>query len=704
LLNFRFASASALFAFCFAAFPSAALPRQEAAARTISALQVESAPAIDGLLDDPCWRAADWQGDFVQLKPSPGEPARAATRVAVAYDRGHIYAAFRCFNPTGPGANSRITSRDGNMDLDNAVTLYLDTFHTRRDCYYFSTNSLGTQVDGRIGQDGAANDKKWDCTWSVASRQDSLGWSCEMKIPVSGMRIPRGENRIWGINFRRNYPKLFETSFWRRRDVAWRISQSGDLLGLPAFDKLFSATLYPYLVGLDSDQPLAGRRRIMSSGGSELVGGADLSLRLGNAMDVNITCNPDFATVEADLTQINLTRYETFYPEKRLYFLEGAELFSHPINLFHSRRIGDIDWGLKTNGRIGRYNYAVLAAGERTAGDDPAAHTEAFRLQRDILGSSNIGMTAVSRTWDGGYARVLSSDGVLYFTPKTRLRGQLVGSFPSSLEEEFTAAGYVQLSHDTGLRGYRLTYSNLEPGFKDNVNRVGFIQDDNRHQVESWANGEIWINRRGIDRISYNQSSHVVWGYDGALRKVHAGGWTGVTFLRNWLVGYGYTYETELFEKRFRNSTQLTEMAWDNRISRNWNVLHVWGRNFDRDFSRTRLRGSMKATDRIFLEAAVTCLRFSPDTTGRGTELYDLHAVYHFTSDLWIQLTSQYTSSKDRLYFYGLFGWRFAPPFGALYLAYTRDRFDTFDELHRTLSGKDQRAFFVKLTVPLAIY
>jgi len=112
---------------------SAAQERQLGDPRAIKAMEVKDEINLDGLLDEDTWREAEWQGDFVQLKPSPGTPARAETRVAVAFDETHIYAAFRCYNPTGPSANSKITRRDGNMDMDNAVTLYLDSFHTRRD-------------------------------------------------------------------------------------------------------------------------------------------------------------------------------------------------------------------------------------------------------------------------------------------------------------------------------------------------------------------------------------------------------------------------------------------------------------------------------------------------------------------------------------------------------------------------------------------
>ena len=117
--------------------------------RTITPVLAQQPPLIDGRLDEALWSAAQWQEGFVQHKPEPGSPARARTRVAIAYDSEHIYAAFRCLNPGGAAANSSIAVRDGNMDQDNAITVYFDTFRTRRDCYYFSANSLGTQVGGR---------------------------------------------------------------------------------------------------------------------------------------------------------------------------------------------------------------------------------------------------------------------------------------------------------------------------------------------------------------------------------------------------------------------------------------------------------------------------------------------------------------------------------------------------------------------------
>ncbi len=690
--------------------------------RVIKAVRAEKAPGIDGVLDEPCWQAAEWQGDFIQLKPSPGEPARAQTRIAIIYDDTNIYAAFRCFNPTGSSANSKINRRDGNMDQDNAVTLYLDSFHTRRDCYYFSTNSLGTQVDGRIGEDGRSNDKNWDCTWQVKSREDSLGWTAEMAIPVIEIRFPEGKGNVWGINFRRNYPEFFETSFWTERDAAWRISRSGDLLGLGEFRKKFSAALYPYLVSLDTNTPSSDRRTIYSSGGTQAIAGADLRFNLGATVNGNLTYNPDFATVEADLEVINLTRYETFYPEKRLYFLEGAELFRTRFNVFHSRRIGDIDLGLKTNGRLGKYNFSVLSAHERATGGNPSSQTSVFRLQRDVFGSSNIGFLAVDRSFSGGFNRVLSTDAgvdssfavdssgfnrvlstdaTINFGQGYRIASQYVGSFSS--EGDFKSAYYAQFSRQAQLYNYNLSFTNIDPGFRDNVNPVGFIQDDDRRLVNAGGGHALWIRKHGIEKINTNFHSNVFWSHSGALRNVAFSGWVGVTFLEKWLVGYSKGYHTELFEKRYRNHTQLWEMGYNQQSWNNYGLLHVWGKNFDADFHRIRLRGNLKPNRKLAFSYQFTYFSLSPDPDNRSTKIHFLTTDYNFTPDLWLRLITQYSSRNDRFYLYGLFGWRFAPPFGALYVAYTADRFDRYDDLLNPLPREDQRAFFVKLTVPLLL-
>jgi len=673
----------------------------EADLRRIVAVKAQSPPKLDGVLDEPFWQAADWQGDFIQLKPFMGQPARALTRVAVAYDETHVYVAFRCFNPTGSSANSRITRRDGNMDLDNAVTVYFDTFHSRRDCYYFSTNSLGTQVDGRIGEDGRANDKSWDCSWSVASREDSVGWTAEMAIPVNEIRFPEGEGRIWGINFRRNYPDFFETSFWSERDKAWRVSQSGDLVGLGEFRKRFSAAVYPYVVSLKANTPSTGRRTIYSSGGTQVISGADLRFNIGATATGNLTYNPDFATVEADQEVINLTRYETFFPEKRLYFLEGAELFRNRIRVFYSRRIGDIDYGIKSSGRVGKFNYALLSVRERAAAGKPSSRSSVIRVQRDIFGSSNIGLLAVDKSYRGGYNRVLSTDATIYFLSDGKFTSQFVASFPS--DGKFTKAYFIRAARETEIYHYHLRFTNIDPGFRDNVNAVGFIPDDDRHELDSDVSYQWWIGNRGIERVSFLSKNNVFWSHSGALRNVKLTQFTGVTFSNKWFIGFSNNYHTELYEKRFHNHTIVPEIGYNQQQWNSYSLFYQRGRNFDSKLQRWVFRSSFKPGDNLSLRYEFQHLKLSPDPKKRSTVQHVLTADYNFTPDLYLRVFTQYRSRNNRFYLYGLFGWRFAPPFGALYLAYTADRYDQFDSLLEPVSREDERAFFVKLTIPIGL-
>lgn len=670
--------------------------------RRIKAVKAEKPPVIDGLLDDALWQTTDWQSDFYQLNPDLGKPAQATTRVAVAYDDKFIYVACCCSNPTGEAANSRITRRDGNMDLDNAVTFYLDTFRSRRDSYYFSTNSLGTQADGRIGEDGLSIDKTWDGSWTVAAKEGKNRWRAEIAIPVSEIRFPESSDRPWGVNFRRNYPDYFEESFWSETDRVSEVASFGDLVGLSGFKKRFSASLYPYIVSLNANTPSAGRKTIYSSGGTEMITGADLRFNLGTTANGNLTYNPDFATVEADQEVINLTRYETFFPEKRLYFIEGAELFDNPIKVFYSKRIGDIDYGVKTNGRAGKYNYSVLSARERPMSGNPSSVTSALRLQRDVLGTSNIGLLAVDRTFRGGYNRAFSTDATIDLPSNVKVSSQFVGSFPSS-GGNFTNAYFLRAARETDIYHYNLRFTNIDPGFRDNINALGFIPDDDRRELGSDVLYRWWVRKHHVENIHFVSQNNIFWSHSGALRNVKFTQHVSVTFSNKWTAAFFNNYRTELFEKRYHNHTVMLGGGYNLQQWNSYMLLYQRGRNFDSDLELWTLRSRFKPRDNLALGYRFQHLSLSPDPRQRSTVQHVLSVDYNFTPDLYLRFFTQANNRNNRYYIYGLFGWRFAPPFGALYIAYTADRFDTFDDLLVPVFREDQRALFVKLTVPLAL-
>ena len=669
--------------------------------RTIKAIKANTSPNLDGVLDESFWQESDWQGEFVQIKPFTGQPAVAQTQVALAFDKENIYVAFRCLNPTGKSSNSKIVRRDSKMDLDNSVTVYLDPYKSRRDCYYFSTNSLGTQSDGRLSDDGLTNDINWDCKWSVSANEDSAGWTVEIAIPVSELRFPKEDDCRWMVNFQRNCPDLFESSFWSERNFADKVSQSGYLTGFSGFKKKFEISLYPYMVALDTNTPSVERKAIYSSGGTDVITGADLHFNIGSSAIGNLTYNPDFATIEADRAVVNLTRYETYFSEKRLFFLEGAELFRTYINVFHSRRIGNIDFGIKSNGRVEKFNYALISANERASGEKVSSHATAFRLKRDVLGSSNIGLTTVSREFGGGYNRVLSTDATFQLPANISIASQIVGSFPS--DGKSTKAYFVSIRRNLVNHNYRIIYNEIDSRFRENVNQVGFIPVDDRRYLECHASYNWWIKKRGIENISFLAQIYSDWKKKGDLRLLRSTDGIFLTFSNMWSVGFAGNYHKEIFEKEFHNHTIRASVGYRKQQWNSHSIVLTKGRNFDSDLVMWDFNSKFKLFDHLSLSYVFRYVNLSPDADKRSTVQHLLTTEYNFTPDLYLRLFTQYNRRNERFYLYGLLGWRFSPPFGALYVAYTDDCFDELDELYQPVSRTDRHAFFIKLSVPLSL-
>jgi hypothetical protein len=199
--------------------------------------------------------------------------------------------------------------------------------------------------------------------------------------------------------------------------------------------------------------------------------------------------------------------------------------------------------------------------------------------------------------------------------------------------------------------------------------------------------------------------NNAFWSHDGELRNVNLNQWGAVTFLHKWLIGAGYTYHTELYEKRYNNSRWLVEGGYNQQSWNNTSWIIFGGRNFDRDFRQYVFRQKLKPMPELSLSYSLNRLIFSPDPDQSSTWLHVLTGDWNFTPDLWLRLFGQFNSRNRRAYFYGLLGWRFAPPFGALYVAYTADQYDEWarlGELYDPLRHS-QRTFFVKLTVPLEL-
>jgi hypothetical protein len=331
-------------------------PAANAQARSVRAVRLTDPINIDGRLDDVAWQRAEVAGDFVQRDPDEGKPGSERTELRVAYDDDAIYVGVRLFDREPRRIVKRLSRRDDVSDSDS-FTLYLDPHHDHLTGAIFTVSAAGVQADATLYND-SWNDSSWDAVWVSAVSIDEQGWSAELRIPLSELRFTREADLTWGINAARVVARRNETSWLqmvpkKESGIASRMAHLVGLLGIRPRRHL---ALLPYAVARQEwvAPPAPGDP---FNDGSRAFGGLGLDAKLGvtSNLTLDATVNPDFGQVEVDPAVVNLTEFETFYDEKRPFFIEGAQIFSNfgrngannfwgfnrsEPDIFYSRRIG----------------------------------------------------------------------------------------------------------------------------------------------------------------------------------------------------------------------------------------------------------------------------------------------------------------------------------------------------------------------------
>ena len=418
-------------------------------------------PKIDGGLDDPAWAGAIPVTDFRQREPVEGAPASERTEVRILRDNDNIYLGFRCFDADPEQIIATLMRRDEDLGDDDNVQVIFDTYNDRRGGFSFATNPLGARFDVSLSAEGRTRNESWDSVWSCRAQIDSLGWTAEMAIPLDQLRYAVGDDATWGINLARTIRRKNERTFLVPPPLAYgfsghyRTSRLATLTGLGRLEEQPRLEITPYAqIGTTRDF-----EALDNAAQNKLDSGIDLKYGVTPALTLDLSWRTDFAQVEADQEQVNLTRFNLFFPEKRDFFLEGAGIFSFgeqvqrsgggnrpPILLFYSRRIGleeghalPVFGGGKLTGRSGPFEIGVLnittearqfrdevtedrfvdAAGLLFAADDPLlaqatildtidfdfidttkvrrTNFSVVRLRRDILSRSSVGLIAINR-------------------------------------------------------------------------------------------------------------------------------------------------------------------------------------------------------------------------------------------------------------------------------------------------------------------
>jgi hypothetical protein len=382
----------------------------------------ELPPVVDGdVLGDPAWAQAEPITGFWQITPFEGRAASERTVVRILFDERHLYVGVVCYDRNPEQIIVADSRRDSPLDETDSFQFVLDTYRDRQNGFVFGTNPAGIEYDGQVtnegqgtgfgtrqaGGAGSGFNINWDTSWTVRTQVGEFGWSAEFAVPFRSIRFRSDAEQIWGINFQRNIRRRNERAFWAplpRQFNLYRLSLAGTLTGLDLPDRR-TLQVMPYVLGEARHRRESGRTNRLGDAG------VDLKYRVAPSLTLDGTYNTDFAQVEVDEQQINLDRFNLFFPEKRPFFLENAGFFAvgspGEVDLFFSRRIGigpdgevvPISGGARLSGKLGdSTNVGLLNMQTREVGGvTPANNFTVVRLNRELPNRSAFGGIFVNR-------------------------------------------------------------------------------------------------------------------------------------------------------------------------------------------------------------------------------------------------------------------------------------------------------------------
>ena len=319
---------------------------------TTASLATGQAIGIDGKLDEKAWEQVGWGGDFIEQRPDENTTPEYQTQFKILYDPKYLYVGIRCFDNEPGSIVKRLSRRDG-FDGD-WVGIFIDSYHDKRTAFAFIATAAGVKGDVFESNNGANEDDSWNPIWYVKTHVDELGWTAEMKIPLSQLKFGSAREQVWGLQVMRRLFREEERSVWQRlpADAPGLVSEFGEMDGLKDLEPQGQLEIQPYTVARQKSYEPETGNPFSDGSDMELTAGLDAKIGVTNDLTLDLTINPDFGQVEADPSAIALDGYQIFFQEQRPFFVENKNIFNYPVspseagntfgsdNVFYSRRIG----------------------------------------------------------------------------------------------------------------------------------------------------------------------------------------------------------------------------------------------------------------------------------------------------------------------------------------------------------------------------
>jgi hypothetical protein len=461
------------------------------------ASELSAEPVLDGkVLDDPAWQIVKPVTGFWQVQPNEGFPATQKTQVYIGYSDEALFIGVVAYDEN-PG-NIIVTDgrRDASLNETDSFRVIIDGLNDKQNGFIFGTNPVGMEYDAQVIKEGVSGNSgssgfnlNWDTSWSVKARISEIGWSAEMRIPFKSLRYQSGAEQVWGINFQRNIRHNNEIVYWAPLTMQYnlnRVSEAGTLEGIvPVKQRNLKFTPYGLVKARSGGE--------LDKNNTDTEFGFDVKYSITPSLTLDVTYNTDFAQVEADERQVNLDRFNLFFPEKRPFFLENAGQFtvgnSSEVELFFSRRIGigaegeviPINGGVRLSGKIGNStNVGLLYMDvDSVEGIAPGNQFAVLRVNRELPNRSSIGAILVDRNGDGSFIlpesadknRTYGIDGQLGIGENTLLRGwAAITDTPGFDSDEYAFS--FKASNDTEKWSSGIEYTEVAGNFNP---EVGFL-------------------------------------------------------------------------------------------------------------------------------------------------------------------------------------------------------------------------------------
>jgi hypothetical protein len=461
---------------------------------TLRAVRVTRAPVVDGNLNDDAWKQAEAISNFTQRELREGAPATERTEVRIIYDDRSLYIAVSCYDSEPQGIIANEMQRDFNTDGEDTFGVILDTYRDRRNGFWFFINPNGARADALVTDEGQGVNHDWNALWDVRTQLTGEGWFAEIEIPFSTFRFSDDTEQVWGINFIRNIRRKQEQDLWQaflRNYGFLKLSQAGALAGLRDIHRGNAIEVKPYLLG--------GIEQETNDHSTQTKAGLDIKYSLTPTLTLDVTANTDFAQVETDRARINLTRFPLFFPEKRDFFLEGADIFNFQFGdspqPFYSRRIGisptreliPILGGVRLVGKAGAYNLGVLTMQTAEASGEPLTNYTVARVKHDFLEQSYVGFMATNKQSSLSSNRLLGVDGAWVRSDVLGSNTLIIGAglagtqSPGVTSDNLAYRVYADFPNDfiDHFIGVRVVQGNFDP-------QVGFLDRSNFRKY-SWT-------------------------------------------------------------------------------------------------------------------------------------------------------------------------------------------------------------------------